>query len=113
MLTTLADLTPASAVLLSVGGYAALSVPVLLFPGTTLADFDPRPAVRRALESGRLIPVWQAAVDAGHTANRGIATGQRAALQARDRTRLVAVSGLLLLVTHLDPTTSAPKKGAL
>lgn len=111
----LADLTPAGAVFLSVGGYAALSVPVLLFPGTRLADFDPRPV----LETGRLQPVWQVAVDAGHTANRGIARGQRRArlageqaAQVRDRARLAAIALLLVAATHLD-SSSAPKKGAL
>lgn len=47
-MSVLVDLTPASAVCLSVSGYAALSIPVLLVPGFTVADFDPRPAVGRA-----------------------------------------------------------------
>jgi hypothetical protein len=110
VLTILSDLTPASAVFLAVGGYAGLSVPVLLFPGMTLADVDPRPVVRDALEFGRLQPVWQAAVDAGHTTNRGIALAELHAKQARDRARLALVSALLVAATHLSP--SASKKGA-
>ena len=111
MLTVLSDLTPASAVLLSVSAAAAVSAPFYLAVDADLVDFDPRPTVRGALESGRLVPVWQAAVDAGHTVNRGIALAELHAKQARQRARLAVVSGLLLLVTHLDPTT-APKKGA-
>ena len=88
-----AELTPAGAVCLSVGGYAALSIPVLLFPGTERADFDPRPALET-------------------TANRGIALAELHALQVRDRARLAAVALLLVAATHLD-FTSAPKKGAL
>jgi hypothetical protein len=103
VLTILSDMTPASAVFLAVGSYAGLSIPVLLLPDAHRSDFDPRPA---------LTSVWQAAVDAGHTANRGIALAELHAKQTRDRARLAAVSGLLLLVTHLDPTPAASKKGA-
>jgi len=112
VLTFLADLTPASAVLLSASGYAALSVPVLLFPGTALADFDPRPAVRRALETGRLEPMWQAAIHAGHDVNRAYATGQRVGHHAAGRAKhvprdaAVSVAALLMLL-------SAPPKGHL
>lgn len=61
---------------LGVGGYAAFSAPFFLLVDADLVDFDPRPAVRRAAESvrgaaesGRLVPAWLAAVDAGHTAS--------------------------------------------
>ena len=44
----------AQMVSLAVGLYAAASAPYFLLVDADLADFDPRPAVRRAVESGRL-----------------------------------------------------------
>jgi len=89
VLTILADLTPASAVWLSVGGYAGLSVPVLLFPGARLADFDPRPAVRRAIESGRLDPALCAVANARYWAH--------------EKTRQAALSAAVLLLLLTAP----------
>ena len=83
---------------LGVSVHAALSVPYFVFVDADLADFDPRPAVRRALDSKRLVPVWQAAVDAGHDANRALATGQRAAALAL-RDAAVSLAALLMLFT--------------
>lgn len=68
--------------LLGVGVHAALSVPYFLFvESESVRDFDPRPAVRRAAESvqrsaesGRLVPAWLAAVDAGHVASWVVAS---------------------------------------
>lgn len=94
---------------LGVSGAAAFSAPYHLLVDAEVADFDPRPAVRRALESGRLVPVWQAAVDAGHTANRGIATGQRVGHAAADRAKhaprdaAVTAAALLMLLTLHAP----------
>ena len=96
---------------LASSGYAAFSAVYFLLVDADRSDFDPRPAVRHALESGRLVPAWQAAVDAGHTTNRGIALAELRALQARDRARLAAVALLLVAATHLS--SSAPKKCAL
>lgn len=48
MLTFLSDLTPASAVCLSVSVYAAASIPVLLLAPADLSAFDPRPLAVRA-----------------------------------------------------------------
>jgi hypothetical protein len=119
-----ADLTPASAVCLSVSAFAAVSVPYYLTVDADLADFDPRPAVRRVVESGRLDPVWQVAVYAGHNLNRAIATSQRlashalhgtslkvaglTALNARDRVHLAVVNGLLVIARRFN----APKGSA-
>lgn len=50
----LAGLTPATAVFFSVETAAALAIPYYLTVDAAPVDFDPRPAVRRALESGRL-----------------------------------------------------------
>ena len=97
---------------LASSGFSAFSAPYFLLVDADRSDFDPRPAVRRALETGPLVPVWQAVVDAGHTANRGIALAELRALHARDRARLAAVALLLVAATHLD-SASAPKKGAL
>lgn len=75
-----ADLSAPAAVLFGVGATATISVPVLLGADADLADFDPRPAVRRcirsvrvALEAGPLTPLWETAIDAGHSLNRIIA----------------------------------------
>jgi hypothetical protein len=95
---------------LASSGYAAFSAVYFLLVDADASDFDPRPAVRHALEAGPLVPVWQVVVDAGHTANRGIALAELHALQVRDRARLAAVALLLVAATHLS--SSAPKKGA-
>lgn len=53
MIDALADLTVPSAVFLAVSCCAAGAVPYFLLVGVELTDLDPRPATRRALESGR------------------------------------------------------------
>lgn len=45
----------AQMVSLAVAVYGALSVPYFVFVDADLADFDPRPAVRRAVESGAAV----------------------------------------------------------
>lgn len=68
----------------------------LAFAPADLAYFDPRPWLDRA--GARLcVEIVRARFTAG---------------AACDRVRLAVVSGLLLIVTHLDPTSSVPKKGA-
>lgn len=49
-----ADLTPVSAVFGAVGAYAAGCSLLYLTCDADLADFDPRPAVRRVVDAGRL-----------------------------------------------------------
>lgn len=44
-------------VCIAAAGYGAFSAPYFLLVDAALADFDPRPSVRRALESGRLDPL--------------------------------------------------------
>jgi hypothetical protein len=51
VLTLFADLTPAGAVCLGVSAAGLVAIPALLFADAELADFDPRHALRRALES--------------------------------------------------------------
>jgi hypothetical protein len=87
VLTLLTDLTPASAVCLSISIYAAASIPVLLVP----ADVDPRPAVRRIAAV-----LHQGAVHAGHDLNRAYATSQRLAGHAL-REAALTVAALLIL----------------
>jgi hypothetical protein len=85
---------------LGVSVHAALSVPYFVFVDADLCDFDPRPAVRRALESGH-----QAAVDAGHDLNRALASGERAAaLALRD-----AAISLTALLALLFPATGGTR----
>lgn len=51
MLTLLADLTPEGAVCLGVSAAGVVALPALLFADAHRADFDPRPAVHRAMSS--------------------------------------------------------------
>ncbi len=100
MLTLLADLTPTGAVFLGVGTYAAPLVPFYLFvDGDTRAtDFDPRPAVRRAVESGRFDALLIAVGPALHDArNAGRAAVERARHAPRDAA--ITVAALLMLLT--------------
>lgn len=55
---------------------SAASVPFWLTYDAEFSDFDPRPAarccvhsVRVSLETGALVPAWEAAIDAGHSLN--------------------------------------------
>lgn len=99
MLTLLADLTPASAVCLSISVYAAASIPVLLVP----ADVDPRPAVRRATKA-----LHQGAVHAVHDANRVLAPAERRirpAAHASHEAFRDAVALLILLTTRPQGAT--------
>lgn len=105
MLTILADLTVPAAVSLGVSVSAAASIPFWLFVDADLADFDPRPAVRRALETGRIRPAWQVAVDTGHDLNRAIATGQRVGR----RTALDAAVTAAALLALLFPASEATR----
>lgn len=100
MLTLLADLTPTGAVFLGVGTYAAPLVPFYLFvDGDTRAtDFDPRPAVRRAVESGRFDALLIAVGPALHDTRRACRTvAERARRAPRDAA--ITVAALLMLLT--------------
>ncbi|MFE6408207.1 hypothetical protein ACFVOR_14875 [Streptomyces sp. NPDC057837] len=58
----------AAAISFGIAVHGALSVPYFLLVDAAPADFDPRPAVRRAIESGRLDPALIAVVNARHAA---------------------------------------------
>lgn len=89
---------------LGVGVHGAFSVPYFLAVDADLADFDPRPAVRRcvcsvrvALEAGPLTPAWEAAITAGHDLNWQIAAvHRRARLSLRDAA--ISLAALLALL---------------
>jgi len=75
----------AQMVSLAFGVWGTCSVFYFLLVDADRQDFDPRPA----LETGRLAPAWQVAVNAGHDLNRAIATSQRAAHKAAARARRI------------------------
>jgi hypothetical protein len=90
---------------LGVGVHGAFSAPYFLFVNATRSDFDPRPAVRRALETGRLQPMWQAAIHTGHDLNRAIATSQRASHDAAVTAVITAAALLALLIPTAPEAT--------
>lgn len=54
LLALCADLTPGSAICLAIAAFAAPVSPYSVLVGASPADFDPRPALARLVESGRL-----------------------------------------------------------
>jgi hypothetical protein len=81
VLTLFADLHPLAAVFLGVGVAGLVSIPALLFADAHRSDFDPRPAVRRAVESGRFDRLLVAAGPVRHDASR-VAARARTTLHA-------------------------------
>lgn len=77
--------------LLGVGAHGALSVPYFLTVDADLADFDPRPAVSRLVESGRLDLLLIAVADAKYDV--------RAAVHASREVCRDAAALLILLTT--------------
>jgi hypothetical protein len=98
MLTLFADVTPASAVSLGVSAAAVVSIPALLFADATRADFDPRPALRRAVESGRFDPALIAVTNARHTARETAVRVRRTPLHAA-----ISAAALLSLLFPASP----------
>ncbi|NUU22811.1 MAG: hypothetical protein HOV68_15060 [Streptomycetaceae bacterium] len=76
----------AAAISFGIAGYAVLSVPYFLLVDADPADFDPRPALRRAIESGRydaaLIAVTNARRAARDMADRARRTPRDTAITA-------------------------------
>jgi hypothetical protein len=71
-----ADLSAPAAVCLAVGATATASIPALLLADAHRSDFDPRPAVRRVVESEALYPLlreWDTACHAFREACRDAA----------------------------------------
>ncbi|MDX3516229.1 hypothetical protein PV755_46360 [Streptomyces caniscabiei] len=98
MLTVFADVTPLSAVFLGVGVAGVVSIPALLFADAHRTDFDPRPAVRRAVESGRFDAALIAVPAAKHAAHRAAVRVQRAPLDAA-----LSAAALLALLLPASP----------
>ncbi|MFI0268618.1 hypothetical protein [Streptomyces luteogriseus] len=68
----------AAAISFGIAGYAVLSVPYFLLVDADPADFDPRPALRRAIESGRYDPALIAVTNARHTFHEATGRARRA-----------------------------------
>ncbi|MFF7485581.1 hypothetical protein ACFZBC_08795 [Streptomyces luteogriseus] len=90
----------AAAISFGIAGYAVLSVPYFLLVDADPADFDPRPALRRAIESGRLDPALIAVVNTRHTARD---TAERARRIPRDTA--ITAAALLMLLTATPEAT--------
>lgn len=106
MLTLLADLSPAGAVCLGVSAAGVVSIPALLFADADPSDFDPRPAVSRLVESGRvdalLVVVGPAKRDVRELA-------AAVALDARLSLRHAAVTAAALAALLLPATEGAAR----
>jgi hypothetical protein len=86
-----------------IAAHAAMSVPYFLTVDADLADFDPRPALSRALESGRLDLLLIAVADAKYDARAAAETARRV-----PRDAAISLAALLMLCTP-----AATPKGAL
>jgi hypothetical protein len=98
VLTLFADLTAAGALSLGVSAAGLVAIPALLFADAHRADFDPRPAVHRAVESGRYDALLIAVTNTRHTATRLVLI----TLNVRDRARLAVIDVLLAAARHLN-----------
>lgn len=90
---------------LGIGVHAGFSVFYFLaVDADSAAELNPWPVLRHACEDGRLVPLWQAVVHAGHDVNRA---AQRA-LREHDALRQAAVTAaaLLLLLSPVAPEAS-------
>lgn len=95
----------AAFLLLGVGAHGALSVPYFLAVDADLADFDPRPAVSRVLESGRLDLLLIAVADAKYDVREFVTDArQLAAFSLRD-----AAISLAALLALLFPASEATR----
>ena len=86
---------------LAVALYSACSVPYFLLVDADAADFDPRPAVRRSVESGAFDPLLIAVTNARHTVRESF---HAAVSGARLTAAHVAVALLLLVAPHTPET---------
>jgi hypothetical protein len=92
----------AETVSLAIAAYGSLSIPYFLLVDADLADFDPRPAVHRALESGALDPLLNAVCNAKTDA-------RTAAAKARHIPRDAAISLAALLLLLSAPAPEATR----
>ncbi len=91
----------AEALSFAAGVYAALSVPYFLLVDAELADFDPRPALHRAVESGRLDSLLVAVANAKHDARVAAAHVKHAPRHAA-----ISAAALLMLLSPATPEVS-------
>jgi hypothetical protein len=77
---------------------SAVSIPFWLFVDADLADFDPRLAVRRAVESGRYDRLLCAAANAKHDTRAAVDRARRA-----PRDAAISAAALLLLLSPAAP----------
>lgn len=95
---------------LAVALHASASVPYFLLVEAEYFAW-PRPVtaavdrVHGSMKSGRLMPVWQPVVHAGHDVNRAIGCGHRAAREARQRSALTVAALLMLLTSNAPEAT--------
>ncbi|MDT0387877.1 hypothetical protein [Streptomyces dubilierae] len=79
----------------------ALVALAVAFADAEPADFDPRPAVRRAIESGRLDPALIAVVNARHAARNTAGRVRRA-----PRDAAITAAALLMLLAPASPESA-------
>lgn len=89
-----ADLTAPAAIFLALAGWAAGVSVLYLTHDASPADFDPRPAVRRVVESGRVDGLLVASANARHDARELVAG---VVLDARLTVRETALTAAALL----------------
>jgi hypothetical protein len=106
VLTVFADVTPLAAVFLGVGMAGVVSIPALLLADAHRTDFDPRPAARRAVESGRLDLLLVTVANARYDV-RELAGG--VVLDARLSLRHAAVTAAALVALLLPATEGATR----
>lgn len=78
---------------------SAVSVPFWLFVDADLADFDPRPRLARAIESGRYDALLIAAANARHDTHAAVARARHI-----PRDAAISAAALLLLLTAPEGT---------
>lgn len=88
----------AAFLLLGTGVYAAGAAVVLLIADADLADFDPRPVVRRVVESGRVDPLLIAV-----PAVKADARAAVQAVKATPREAALWLAALLMLLSLTAP----------
>lgn len=102
----------ASMVCLATSVYAGLSVPYFVFVDADLADFDPRPAVSRLVESGSVDRLLIAVAGAKFDARQGIAEARESAVTAWQLAALSlrdAAMTTLALLALLFPATGGTR----
>lgn len=78
---------------------SAVSIPFWLFVDADLADFDPRPRLARAIESGRYDALLIAAANARHDTHAAVARARHI-----PRDAAISAAALLLLLTTPEGT---------